>query len=616
MSDAPADPIVPVIPVTQQTRNDYADVKAEHITQRVRKEKGASVASAADAPPQRKRGQNHGRDASDLGLNAGGAAQFCRKVMDGRTCMYGERCRYSHDMAAYLATKPPDLGPRCYVWDVHGRCPSGVSCRFGAAHGVKVAVDASIEGAGSADAAPAGKELEHASAAVDTGPDSPAGLFGGERNQLPAQVAHRLGRHKYTFRCDAASRQGGGGGGASTVRDVAATDASDAAASAANVDPTRDIRRPGSSRAEERHVIDFRDKLYVGPLTTVGNLPFRRVVTSWGGADATIGEMALAERLVRGAQGEWALVRRHQCERFFGVQVAASHPDQLARALELLDDYCGDGGIDFVDINMGCPLDLVCDRGMGASLMSRTTRLHTMLTAASRSCALPLTLKMRTGLAGAAADRFAHRLVSQVRVWSLAEHIGRAGDSGSGSIVPLVSAISVHGRTRQQRYSKSADWEYIRRCASAGNADLTMDVGVLGSAEWLGKRPADIRATLLANSTPAGMPSLADCCVVNADGSPATATLAAPLLPHIPVIGNGDVLDWREFYEHQENAGTTTVMLARGALIKPWLPREIRGRVDIDVRSSERLDMLKDYVNYGCVSRGGPRKSLRAQSHQ
>ena len=88
------------------------------------------------------------------------------------------------------------------------------------------------------------------------------------------------------------------------------------------------------------------------------------------------------------------------------------------------------------------------------------------------------------------------------------------------------------------------------------------------------------------------------------------------MLPHIPVIGNGDVLDWREFYEHQENAGTTTVMLARGALIKPWLPREIRGRVDIDVRSSERLDMLKDYVNYGCVSRGGPRKSLRAQSHQ
>lgn len=49
-------------------------------------------------------------------------------------CLFGERCRFLHDVSRYLETKPADLGPRCVLFDTFGRCPYGVTCRFAGAH--------------------------------------------------------------------------------------------------------------------------------------------------------------------------------------------------------------------------------------------------------------------------------------------------------------------------------------------------------------------------------------------------------------------------------------------------------------------------------------------------
>ena len=58
----------------------------------------------------------------------------------------------------------------------------------------------------------------------------------------------------------------------------------------------------------------------------------------------------------QGQQSEWALLKRHPSEDIFGVQICGAHPDSVARWVQLLDDNID---ADFIDINMGCPIDLV-----------------------------------------------------------------------------------------------------------------------------------------------------------------------------------------------------------------------------------------------------------------
>lgn len=162
-----------------------------------------------------------------------------------------------------------------------------------------------------------------------------------------------------------------------------------------------------------RKLIDFSNKVYVAPLTTVGNLPFRRIMKDYD-ADITCGEMALVTNLLEGKPSEWALLKRHKCEDVFGVQLAAAHPDQYTRVSELIEKYTD---VDFVDMNLGCPLDLLCNKGAGAALMMRDNKLKGALEGMSANVSCSITVKMRTGWD--MHKPFAHQLVPKIQSWGI-----------------------------------------------------------------------------------------------------------------------------------------------------------------------------------------------------
>ncbi|VDO30552.1 unnamed protein product [Heligmosomoides polygyrus] len=100
--------------------------------------------------------------------------------------------------------------------------------------------------------------------------------------------------------------------------------------------------KEGSLGAMEREKpkLDMRTlkgKKYLAPLTTVGNLPFRRLCVGLG-AEITCGEMALATSLLSGTPSEYSLVKRHPCEKIFGVQLAGGFADTMTKAAQILVD--------------------------------------------------------------------------------------------------------------------------------------------------------------------------------------------------------------------------------------------------------------------------------------
>lgn len=281
----------------------------------------------------------------------------------------------------------------------------------------------------------------------------PAGVSN-ERNKLPFDVVQHLSKRTYLFETSQIGKS-------KTDGLVKLPPSSEMSVLAAAWWGTADL---SPAKLRETKLIDFSDKVYVAPLTTVGNLPFRRILREFG-ADITCGEMALASNLCLGQPSEWALLRRHASEKLFGVQIACAHGDQMARCCELITKYCD---VDFLDINFGCPIDIICQRGCGAALIKKYNKAEQVVTAALSTMPCAVTYKIRTGWADN--EHTAHTMLGLSQSWQ---------SRGRG-----VTAVFLHGRSRTQRYSRLSDWAYIERVATSQDESAAR-IPVIGNGEFV-----------------------------------------------------------------------------------------------------------------------------------
>ena len=258
--------------------------------------------------------------------------------------------------------------------------------------------------------------------------------------------------------------------------------------------------------------------LALAPMAGITDLPFRLICRRLG-CGMTVSEMVSAKGLLYKNVKTTEMLRIDDGERPTAIQLFGSVPEELAEAARMVEA----SGADMIDFNMGCPVPKIVNNGEGSALMKNPQLAHDILAAMVKAVKIPVTVKFRAGWDDA------HRN---------AVEIARAVEAAG------VSAVAVHGRTRQQFYEGKADWSII--------AEVKQAVSV-------------------------------------------------------PVFGNGDIFTVEDGLRMLKETGVDGLMIGRGADGNPWLFRELAAVLRGEERpapptlaerlaqAAEHLDMLIDY---------------------
>ncbi|KAF8520318.1 dihydrouridine synthase-domain-containing protein, partial [Gautieria morchelliformis] len=235
---------------------------------------------------------------------------------------------------------------------------------------------------------------------------------------------------------------------------------------------------------------------------------------------------------------EWSLVR-HPSEHTFGIQLAGNKPATLVPvAVIMAKEFAGN--LDFVDLNCGCPINLVFKNGAGSVLLDQPAKLGRILLGMNTALGeIPLTLKVRTGIKDG--RNTVHRLMERV-----------GPEWGAG-------AITIHGRTRQQWYTKLAEPVFDDQVHHARDSLFTPF-----------------------HSTPSIEQTHPNSYIV------VTKHSTFPISTHLMPLWNA-----------VESTGVDAAMVAGGALIKSWIFTESKERRECDISSRGRLDLIRKVLTFG-----------------
>ncbi len=255
------------------------------------------------------------------------------------------------------------------------------------------------------------------------------------------------------------------------------------------------------------------NQVVLAPMADICDSAFRTIVKSMGcGLVET--EMISDKSLINSSVRTREMLYMTDYERPISIQLFGSEPETLVQASEYLVDHIKP---EIIDINMGCPVNKVAIRGhSGCFLLKDTEKIYEIITSLVDNIPLPITAKIRSG--------WDEENINAVEVAKTLEDAG-------------ASAITIHPRTRKQKYTGKADWSLIK--------NIKEEIS-------------------------------------------------------IPVIGNGDVKTCYDAKRMLDETLCDAVMIGRGALGNPWLIKECINYIDEGIEPEkvsieEKMDMIKKH---------------------
>jgi tRNA-dihydrouridine synthase B len=233
--------------------------------------------------------------------------------------------------------------------------------------------------------------------------------------------------------------------------------------------------------------LKIENNVFLAPMAGVTDMAFRTICKHMG-AGLVYTEMVSAKGLFYKDEKTHILTETCDEERPIAIQIFGSDPDIMANIVE--EKLNNRLDIDIIDINMGCPTPKIVKNGDGSALLKNPSLIRNILKSVVGVSKKPVTIKIRKG--------WNENSINAIEISQIAEEEG-------------VSAIVVHGRTREEFYSGEADWEIIK--------DVKNNVS-------------------------------------------------------IPVIGNGDIFSAQDALDMIEYTNCDAVMIGRGCRGNPWIIKE------------------------------------------
>ncbi len=277
--------------------------------------------------------------------------------------------------------------------------------------------------------------------------------------------------------------------------------------------------------------VELSNRIFLAPMAGVTDMPFR-VLCKEQGCGLVYTEMVSAKGMHYEDEKSTKLTLLDENEKPGAVQIFGSEPDIMAGVTEKLN--ASDASI--IDINMGCPAPKITKNGEGSALMKRPEQVERIIRAVVKASIKPVTVKIRKG--------WDESSINAVEIAKIAEASG-------------ASAVTVHGRTREQYYSGKADWNIIREVKEAIS---------------------------------------------------------------IPVIGNGDVVGPREAKRLFEETGCDAIMIGRGAQGNPWIFKAVIKYLEEGVfvnepTAQEKISTIIRHMNMLIEHKGERTGILEMRSH-